>query len=84
MKNETFKELHNQVERVLQRESNYYEKQWNLIHQMKREMDNWENYEYWKKQGSSMFDGRYEIYSPMLRISQEFVSNFNNYMNSNK
>ena len=78
---EKVKELHNQLKQDF-KESNYYEKQWNLIHQLKREMDNWENYEYWKKQGSSMFNGEYEIYSPMLRISKEFVSNWNNHMNS--
>ena len=78
---EKVKELHNQLKQDF-KESNYYEKQWNLIHQLKKEMDNWENYEYWKKQGSSMFNGEYEIYLPMLRISQEFVSNWNNHMNS--
>ena len=75
------KEKHNQLIQHW-KESDYYKKQWNLIHQMKREMDNWENYENQKKTNPSLFNGEYEIYTYMLNISQEFVSNWNNHINS--
>ena len=56
----------------------YMETQMRLLNQMKRELHNWENYEKQKEQGSSMFNGEYEIYQIMLNLSHEFVHNFNN------
>jgi hypothetical protein len=56
----------------------YMETQMRLLNQMKREFHNWENYEKQKEQGSSMFNGEYEIYQIMLNLSHEFVHNFNN------
>lgn len=58
--------------------SEYMETQMRLLHQIKREIHNWENYEKQKEQGSSMFNGEYEIYQIMLNLSHEFVENFNN------
>ena len=58
--------------------SEYIQTQFKLLHQMKRQLNNWENYEKQKEQGSSMFNGEYEIYQIMLNLSHEFVGNFNN------
>ena len=58
--------------------SEYMQTQFRLLHQIKREIHNWENYEYCKKQGSSLFNDDYEIYQIMLKLSQEFVENYNN------
>lgn len=75
-------ETSNNLSSVRDSYSEYMKKQYRLLHQIKREIHNWENYEYQKAQGSSLFNDDYEIYQIMLRLSHEFVENFNNRNNN--
>ena len=56
--------------------SEHLQTQFKLLHQMKRQLNNWENYEKQKEQGSSMFNDEYEIYQIMRNLTHEFVRNF--------
>lgn len=61
--------------------SEYMQKQFRLINQIKREIHHWENYDYQKAQGSSLFNDDYDIYQIMLNLTHEFVENYNNKIN---
>lgn len=59
----------------------YMQTQFKLIYQLKEQIHYWENYEKQKKQGSSLFNDDYDMYQIMLRLSHEFVENYNNEIN---